>query len=52
MAERVRVLSEIEKVQNSMAVINLHRSTIDRATFDISILETLKVLLCCCFDVI
>lgn len=51
MAERVRVLSQLEKVQNSITMIDMHRATIEGTSLDISILETIKVILwSLCFE--
>ena len=43
MAERVGVLAQIEKVQNSIAMIDMHKRTIEGTSLDISLLETIKV---------
>lgn len=42
MLERARVVSQLEKVQNSIAMIDMHRSTFEGAALDISVFETLK----------
>jgi hypothetical protein len=42
MMERARAMAQADKIQNSMLMIDMHRSTIEGATLDLSVLETLK----------
>lgn len=42
MMERSRVLTQLDHIQNSMSLIDVHRSTIEKTTLDISLLETIK----------
>jgi len=42
MLERARILSQLERIQNSIAMIEMHRSTIEGTALDLSVLETLK----------
>jgi len=42
MLERARVQAQMEKIQNSILMIEMHRSTIEGTAMDISVLETLK----------
>ena len=42
MFERARVQSQLEKIQNSMIMIDVHKSTIEGTALDLSVLETLK----------
>jgi hypothetical protein len=42
MLERVRASAQASKIQNSMLMIDMHRSTIEGTVLDLSVLETLK----------
>ncbi len=42
MLERARVQAQMEKIQNSILMIEMHRSTLEGTAMDISVLETLK----------
>jgi hypothetical protein len=42
MMERARARAQLEKIQNSMLMIDMHKSTIEGTELDLSVLETLK----------
>jgi hypothetical protein len=42
MIERARVQSQLDKLQNSILMIDMHRSTIEGTALDITVLEALK----------
>jgi len=42
MMERRRIQSQLEKLQNSISTIDLHRNTIEGSVLDRTVLETLK----------
>jgi hypothetical protein len=42
MVERARTKAQMEKIQNSMIMIDVHKSTIEGTALDLSVLETLK----------
>lgn len=42
MLERARAQAQLEKIQNSILMIEMHKSTLEGASMDISVLETLK----------
>jgi hypothetical protein len=42
MVERSRVVAQLERIRGSMGLIDVHKSTIEGTTLDISVLETLK----------